>query len=159
MIRFETVNPPGNELPLAIYIESVLKAEGIETELLHPAKDRAQVVGRIRGNGSSRPVILLAHMDVVGVDRASWSFDPFGGEISDGYLYGRGAIDDKGMLAVNLMTVLLLKRDVVDRGGRLQRDVVFLATSDEEAGGEYGMQWVIDHHPEFVDAEFALNEG
>src|SRR4051812_1021663 len=159
MIRFETVNPPGNELPLAIYIESVLKAEGIETELLHPAKDRAQVVGRIRGDGSRRPVILLAHMDVVGVDRASWSFDPFGGEISDGYLYGRGAIDDKGMLAVNLMTMLLLQRALRDSGENLARDVVFIATSDEEAGGEWGMGWLVSQHRELLDAEFALNEG
>ena len=159
MIRFDTVNPPGNELPLAIYIESVLKAEGIETELLHPARDRAQVVGRIRGDGSSRPVILLAHMDVVSVDRASWSFDPFGGEISDGYLYGRGAIDDKGMLAVNLMTMLLLQRALRDSGDKLARDVVFIATSDEEAGGEWGMGWLVSQHPELLDAEFALNEG
>src|SRR3954462_182874 len=159
MIRFETFNPPGNELPLAIYIESVLKSEGIETQLLHPAQDRAQVVGRIRGDGSRRPVILLAHMDVVGVDREGWTFDPFGGEISDGYLYGRGAIDDKGMLAVNLMTMLLLQRALRDSGEKLARDVVFIATSDEEAGGEWGMGWLVSQHPELLDAEFALNEG
>jgi acetylornithine deacetylase/succinyl-diaminopimelate desuccinylase-like protein len=159
IIRFETVNPPGNELPLAVYIQSVLKGEGIDAELLHPTKDRAQVVARIRGDGSRRPVILLAHLDVVGVEREGWTFDPFGGEISDGYLYGRGAIDDKGMLAVNLMTMLLLQRALRDSGETLARDVVFIATSDEEAGGEWGMGWLVSHHPEVLDAEFAINEG
>jgi acetylornithine deacetylase/succinyl-diaminopimelate desuccinylase-like protein len=159
IIRFDTSNPPGNELPLAVYLEGVLRGEGIEAQLLHSAKNRAQVVGRIRGNGSRRPVILLAHMDVVGVERASWTFDPFGGEISDGYLYGRGAIDDKGMLAVNLMTMLLLKRGLMESGEKLARDVVFVATSDEEAGGERGMGWLVSNHPELLDAEFAINEG
>jgi acetylornithine deacetylase/succinyl-diaminopimelate desuccinylase-like protein len=158
IIRFDTTNPPGNELPLAVYIEGVLAAEGIETQLLQPEKNRAQVVGRIRGDGSRRPVILLAHMDVVGVERESWTFDPFGGEISGDYLYGRGAIDDKGMLAVNLVTTLLLQRQVRE-SGKLARDVVFIATSDEEAGGEWGMGWLVSHHPELLDAEFAINEG
>src|ERR1044072_5990784 len=112
IIRFDTTNPPGNELPLALYLESALKEEGIETTLLAPEKDRAQLIARIRGSGNERPVILLAHTDVVGVQRASWTHDPFAGEIADGYLYGRGAIDDKGMLAANLMTMLLLKREI-----------------------------------------------
>jgi acetylornithine deacetylase/succinyl-diaminopimelate desuccinylase-like protein len=98
-------------------------------------------------------------MDVVGVDRESWTFDPFGGEVKDGYLYGRGAIDDKGMLAVNLMTMLLLQRGLGATGEKLARDVVFIATSDEEAGGEWGMGWLVSHHPELLDAEFAINEG
>ncbi|HJP60444.1 MAG TPA: M20/M25/M40 family metallo-hydrolase [Gemmatimonadaceae bacterium] len=159
LIRFDTTNPPGNELPLALYIGDVLKAEGIETSILIPEKDRAQVIGRIRGSGAERPVILLAHTDVVSVQRASWTHDPFGGEISDGYLYGRGAIDDKGMLAANLMTMLLLKRELTDSGRRLSRDIVFVATCDEESGGEMGMGWLVDNHPELLDAEYALNEG
>jgi acetylornithine deacetylase/succinyl-diaminopimelate desuccinylase-like protein len=159
IIRFDTTNPPGNELPLALYLESVLREEGIETTLLKPEENRAVLVGRLRGNGSKRPVILLAHMDVVGVERTRWSVDPFAGEIKDGYLYGRGAIDDKGMLAANLMTMLLLKRGLSQGGATLSRDVVFLATSDEEAGGERGMGWLVKEHPEVLDAEFALNEG
>ncbi|HZF72097.1 MAG TPA: M20/M25/M40 family metallo-hydrolase, partial [Gemmatimonadaceae bacterium] len=107
IIRFDTRNPPGNELPLALYLESVLKSEGIQTTLYQPEANRAQLVGRIRGTGAARPVMLLAHMDVVGVERASWTHDPFEGELADGYLYGRGAIDDKGMLAANLMVMLL----------------------------------------------------
>ncbi len=159
IIRFDTTNPPGNELPLARYLESALQSEGIETTLLEPVKNRAQLIGRIRGSGARRPVMLLAHMDVVGVERVSWKHDPFGGEIADGYLYGRGAIDDKGMLAANLMVMLVLKRMLVKSGGKLERDVVFVATSDEEAGGDWGMGWLVQHHPELLDAEFALNEG
>jgi acetylornithine deacetylase/succinyl-diaminopimelate desuccinylase-like protein len=158
IIRFDTTNPPGNELPLALYLESVLRGEGIDTTLFKPEENRAVLIGRIRGNGSKRPVILLAHMDVVGVEREHWSVDPFSGEIRDGYLYGRGAIDDKGMLAANLMTMLLLKRALTEGEG-LSRDVVFVATPDEEAGGEWGMGWLVKHHPEVLDAEFALNEG
>jgi acetylornithine deacetylase/succinyl-diaminopimelate desuccinylase-like protein len=159
IIRFDTTNPPGNELPLALYLEAALREEGIETSRFEPVQNRAVLVGRIRGNGSKRPVILLAHMDVVGVERQRWSVDPFAGEVRDGYLYGRGAIDDKGMLAANLMTMLLLKRALLKGRGTLSRDVVFLATSDEEAGGEWGMGWLVKNHPEVLDAEFALNEG
>jgi acetylornithine deacetylase/succinyl-diaminopimelate desuccinylase-like protein len=101
----------------------------------------------------------MAHMDVVGVEHDKWSVDPFAATIKDGYLYGRGAIDDKGMLSANLETMLLLKRNVVDRGGSLTRDVIFVANSDEEAGGAWGMGWLIENHPELVKAEFALNEG
>ena len=159
VIRFDTTNPPGNELPLALYIEDALKSDGIETSILVPEKDRAQLIGRVRGTGRERPVILLAHMDVVSVQRASWAHDPFAGEISDGYLYGRGAIDDKGMLTANLMTMLLLKRELAQSGRKLTRDVVFVATCDEESGGEMGMGWLVDNHPELLDAEYALNEG
>jgi acetylornithine deacetylase/succinyl-diaminopimelate desuccinylase-like protein len=159
IIRFDTTNPPGNELPLALYLEGALRGEGIETTRFEPAPNRAVLVGRIAGNGTRRPLILLAHMDVVSVEKERWSVDPFAGEVRDGYLYGRGAIDDKGMLAANLMTMLLLKRALAAGQASLSRDVVFLATSDEEAGGEWGMGWLVKHHPEVLDAEFALNEG
>jgi acetylornithine deacetylase/succinyl-diaminopimelate desuccinylase-like protein len=159
IIQFNTTNPPGNEMPLARYLDEALRSEGIETVLLEPSPNRAQLYARIRGTGAKRPVILLAHMDVVGVERENWSCDPFGGEIRDGYLYGRGAIDDKGMLAANLMTMLTLKRSLAESGETLSRDVVFIATSDEEGGGEWGMGWLVDRYPQLLDAEFALNEG
>jgi acetylornithine deacetylase/succinyl-diaminopimelate desuccinylase-like protein len=159
LIRFQTVNPPGNELPLARYLERTLDDAGIETLLVEPTPGRAMVAARLRGGGAGRPVLLLAHMDVVGVEREHWTTDPFGGEIRDGYLYGRGAIDDKGMLAANLQTMLVLKRQVLDRGGALARDVVFLATADEEAGGEWGMGWLVANRRDLLDAEYALNEG
>ena len=159
MIRLNTVNPPGNEMPVAKFLESTMKAAGIETHLFEPAPGRAALVARLKGNGSKQPVLIMGHMDVVGVERGKWSVDPFAAEIKDGYLYGRGAIDDKGMLAANLETMLLLKRNVLDKGGVLSRDVIFVANSDEEQGGDYGMGWLIEHHPELIKAEFALNEG
>jgi acetylornithine deacetylase/succinyl-diaminopimelate desuccinylase-like protein len=159
IIQFNTTNPPGNELPLARYLDDALRGEGIETVLIEPTRDRAQLYARIPGSGAKRPVILLAHMDVVGVERESWSCDPFAGEIRDGYLYGRGAIDDKGMLAANLVTMLTLQRVLAKSGEKLSRDVVFIATSDEEGGGEWGMGWLVDQYPQLLKAEFALNEG
>jgi acetylornithine deacetylase/succinyl-diaminopimelate desuccinylase-like protein len=159
MIRLNTVNPPGNELLVAGHLDSALKAAGIETHLFEPTPGRGALVARIKGNGSKQPVLIMGHMDVVGVERDKWSVDPFAAEIRDGYLYGRGAIDDKGMLAANLETMLLLKRNVIDKGGTLSRDVIFVANSDEEASGEWGMGWLIKNHPELIRAEFALNEG
>ncbi|MBC7790510.1 MAG: M20/M25/M40 family metallo-hydrolase [Anaerolineae bacterium] len=159
LIRINTVNPPGNEIGVARYLDSTLKSAGIETHLFEPASGRAAFVARIKGTGEKKPVLLMAHMDVVGVERDKWSVDPFAAEIRDGLLYGRGAIDDKGMLAANLETMLLLKRSIIDKGGSLARDVVFVANSDEEAGGEWGMGWLIANHSELIRAEFALNEG
>ncbi|MES2176973.1 MAG: M20/M25/M40 family metallo-hydrolase [Gemmatimonadota bacterium] len=159
MIRMNTVNPPGNEMQVAKFLESTMKAVGIETHLFEPAPGRAAFVARLKGNGSKRPVLIMGHMDVVGVEKAHWTVDPFAAEIKDGYLYGRGAIDDKGMLAVNLQTMLLLKKNVIDKGGTLSRDVIFVANSDEEQGGDYGMGWLIANHPELIKAEFGLNEG
>lgn len=159
LIRMDTVNPPGREIGVARYLDDVLRGAGIQTTLLEPAPGRAALIGRLRGSGKQRPVLLLAHMDVVGVEREKWTTNPFGGEVLDGFVYGRGAIDDKGMLAVNLQTMLLLNEHLVRRGETLDRDVVFLATSDEEAGGEFGIDWVLANHPAIGDAEFALNEG
>lgn len=158
LLQFNTTNPPGNERAAAEYLAAVLAAEGIPSDLVEPASGRAVLHARIRGNGKARPILLTAHMDVVDVDRSRWSTDPFGAEIRDGYVYGRGAIDDKGMLAANLMAFLRVHRELA-RGGPLDRDLVFLATSDEESGGRFGMPWVIDNRPGFVDAEYAINEG
>jgi acetylornithine deacetylase/succinyl-diaminopimelate desuccinylase-like protein len=159
MIQFDTTNPPGNELPLARYIASVLHDAGIETRILEPTANRGAVVARIRGSGRARPVLLLAHMDVVAADATGWSVPPFGGELRDGYVYGRGAIDDKGMLAANLMVMLLLQRSIARTGLALRRDVVFVATPDEEGPGEWGIDWLAMHHRELLDAEFAINDG
>jgi acetylornithine deacetylase/succinyl-diaminopimelate desuccinylase-like protein len=159
MIQLNTVNPPGNEITVARYLDSTLRAAGIETHLFEPAPGRAAFVARLKGNGAKQPVLLMAHMDVVGVERDQWTVDPFAGVEKDGYVYGRGAIDDKGMLAANLVTMLLLKRHVIDAGGTLQRDVVLVANSDEEAGGDWGMGWLIANKPDLIRAEFAINEG
>jgi len=159
LIRFDTTNPPGNELPLAQWIHESFVAEGIESTLLTPVPDRGAVVARIHGAGVERPVLLLAHTDVVGVERDKWVHDPFGGVVEDGYLYGRGAIDDKGMLAANLMAMRLIEREIVAGGRTPVRDIIFLATPDEEAGGSAGMQWLVENRPDLLDAEFAINEG
>jgi acetylornithine deacetylase/succinyl-diaminopimelate desuccinylase-like protein len=159
LIQIDTRNPPGNEMPLARYLDATLAAAGIETHLFEPVANRGALVGRIRGNGAQPPVLIAAHMDVVDVEREKWIHDPLGGEIDDGYLYGRGAIDDKGMLATNLVAMLRIKREIVDAGLPLARDVVFVATSDEEMGGPIGLEWLLEKHRELIDAEFALNEG
>lgn len=159
LIRIVTVNPPGNEIGVARELAGILAADGIEAQVLEPSPGRAALVARLRGTGERGAVLMMAHMDVVGVEADKWSVDPFGGEVKDGYLYGRGAIDDKGMLAANLETMLLIKRHVVDAAVPLVRDVVLLATSDEETGGPWGLGWVIENHPELIQADFALNEG
>ena len=160
LIQIDTTNPPGNEMVLARYLDQTLHAAGVETHLFEPVADRAALVGRLRAvRPTAPPVLLLAHMDVVGVAAEAWTTNPFGGDVIDGYVYGRGAIDDKGMLTVNMMTLLLLRRLLTNGGHELTRDVVFVATSDEEAGGTIGTEWLIENHPELMRAEFALNEG
>lgn len=159
LIQFDTTNPPGNELPLAKWIHETFTAEGIESEVLVTAPNRGTVIARISGEGTAKPVMLLAHMDVVGVERDKWSHDPFGGVVEDGYLYGRGAIDDKGMLAANVMAMLVIHRDVVAKRLKLERDILFVATSDEEAGGAVGLQWLVNNRRDLLDAEYAINEG
>lgn len=159
LIRLDSSNPPGNELAVARYLDGVFRAEGIETWLDEPAEGRAALIARLRGDGSARALLLMAHMDVVGVEAEKWSVPPFGGELRDGYVYGRGAIDDKGMLACNLAAMLLVGRAMAASGRRPSRDIIFLATSDEETGGAYGIDWVLEHRRELIDAEVALNEG
>lgn len=159
LIRFRTVNPPGEELPLATYLRNTLTNAGIEASLVETAPDRAAVVGTIKGSGALPPVMLVAHTDVVDVEADKWTTDPFAGTIQDGYVYGRGAIDDKGMLAANLVAMLLLQRDRVEGAEPFARDIIFLATPDEEAGGEYGMHWLVKNRPDVLQAEYAVNEG
>lgn len=159
LIRIDTTNPPGNELVLAQQLARAFADAGIDHRLLEATPGRGAIVARIRGDGTARPVMLLAHMDVVGVEREGWSVDPFAAEVRDGYVYGRGAIDDKGMLTANLMVMLLLAREQAAGAPPLQRDVVFVATSDEETGGRWGLGWLAEQHPELLDAEFAINEG
>lgn len=161
LIRINTTNPPGNELAAARFLDSLLKADGIESRVYESAPGRGAVVARIRATGggtAKTPVILMGHMDVVGVVREKWTVDPFAAEIKDGVLYGRGAIDDKGMLIANVQAMKALQRRV-KAGGRLSRDVIFVANADEEAGGTLGMGWLLKNHPDAIKAEYALNEG
>jgi len=155
-LRINTANPPGNELAAARFLRAVLEREGIETEVFEPAPGKANLVARLRGDGSRRPIIMLNHMDVVEASREFWSVDPFGGVTRDGYLFGRGAQDMKGQGIAQLMALIVLRRT----GLPLARDVVFIATSDEEVGGGVGARWIAEQRPDLVrGAEFLINEG
>jgi acetylornithine deacetylase/succinyl-diaminopimelate desuccinylase-like protein len=154
LIRLDTTNPPGNETRVAEYLKQVTMSCGIPSELLGDDPARLNFVARLRGSGKKRPLLLMAHSDVVPADRSQWTVDPFGAEIREGYLYGRGAQDDKSLLAAELAVFTELKR----RNVNLDRDVILLAESDEEAGST-GIQWMIKNAYDRIDAEFALNEG
>ena len=158
LVRINTTNPPGNELEAARYLKGILDREGIPAELLEVAPGRAAVVARLQSSpvpDPSRALLMLAHLDVVGVSRDKWSVEPFGGIIKNGYLYGRGVIDDKGMVAANLAVLVALKR----AGVRLDRDVIFLADTDEEQGGDASIKTLIRNYWDKIAAGFALNEG
>jgi len=155
LLRLDTRNPPGNENLAADYLRDVLARESIDSVTVGPSPDRASLITRLRGDGSAPPLLLMSHTDVVAVERDKWTQDPFGGAIVDGFIYGRGALDMKHMVAMELVTMLQLKR----RNVRLKRDVIFLAAADEEVGGRHGAGWLVDHHPELIRAEYALNEG
>src|SRR5262249_47704556 len=111
LIKINTSNPPGNETQGAQYIKSLLEKEGIASEIFESAPGRGNIVARLKGRGNGRPLMLMAHLDVVGVERDRWTVDPFAGTVKDGYVYGRGASDDKGMLAANLAAFLQLHRE------------------------------------------------
>jgi acetylornithine deacetylase/succinyl-diaminopimelate desuccinylase-like protein len=156
LLRLDTRNPPGNENLAADYIRDVLSRDGIASETVGPSSDRASIVARLKGDGSGRPLLLMSHTDVVAIEPDKWTQDAFGGQIVDGFIYGRGALDMKNMVAMELQTILELKR----RGVPLKRDVIFMAAADEEVGGRAGAGWVVDNRPELIgDAEYALNEG
>lgn len=155
LIRINTVNPPGNEIDACQYIANVLARDGIESKILEAAPGRGNIVARLRGNGTGAPLLLMAHLDVVPVEPARWNIDPFGGEIRDGFLYGRGALDTKDLVAIELAIFLWLKRNQVPRA----RDVILMANADEEAGGHNGAGWMVREHPDLIRAEYAINEG
>jgi acetylornithine deacetylase/succinyl-diaminopimelate desuccinylase-like protein len=155
-LRINTTNPPGNEIVAARWLAAVLRRDGIEAQVFEPAPGKANLYARLRGDGSARPLILLNHMDVVLASPQYWQVDPFSGVVQGGYIWGRGALDMKGEGIVQLMTLLILKR----AGVPLKRDVIFLATSDEEIGAGVGAGWFAQHHADLIrDAEFLINEG
>ena len=135
LIRFDTTNPPGNELPAAQYIADILRQEGLDPVLLESAPGRGNVVARLRGDGSAGALLLMSHLDVVPAEPEEWDHPPFAAEVVDGYVWGRGAVDTKQLTAMQLAVLLTLKRE----GVPLKRDVILAATADEEMGGKYGM--------------------
>jgi acetylornithine deacetylase/succinyl-diaminopimelate desuccinylase-like protein len=155
LIRLDTSNPPGHERTVAEFLARRFRPLGFQVKIIPtPVAGKAHFIARLRGDGSRRPVLLAAHADVVGVERDKWTVDPFSGVLRDGYLYGRGAIDFKGGIAVFARAVMDLARNKVP----LARDVIFLSEADEE-GGRYNTTWLAKSHWDQLDCEFALNEG
>ncbi len=159
-IAIDTSNPPGNEAPAAHFLAGILRASGIDDITFYDASDasspgRLNMRAVLHGDGSKRPFVLLNHTDVVPVEREGWDEDPFAGLIKDGVIWGRGALDMKGMGVMELIVTLLMKRHDIPHA----RDIVFLACADEEAGSAYGVEWLALHHPETLDGEYVINEG
>jgi acetylornithine deacetylase/succinyl-diaminopimelate desuccinylase-like protein len=155
LIRINTTNPPGNETVAANFIAQYLSKEGLKTEVIESAPGRGSVITRLEGSGEKPDLLLLSHIDVVAANPAEWTVDPFAGIVKAGYVYGRGAYDMKGMTAVEVMTLLLLKRNKIP----LKGDIVLTATADEEKGGEEGAGYLLKHHKEKVWCPYVLNEG
>lgn len=154
-LRINTSNPPGNEIEAARFLKKIFDQHGIENEIFEYKPGRANIIARIKGNGSKRPIILLSHTDVVTAEPSAWEVDPFSGLIKNGSIYGRGALDMKGESLLHLMTMILLKRE----GPALSRDVIFLGTADEEVNDE-GSIWMIANKADlFKNAEYLLTEG
>ncbi len=155
-IQINTSNPPGNETAAARFLAKRFRQAGINAQVFESQPGRGSVVARLNGRGGARPIILLNHLDVVPASAAEWEVPPFAGTVRDGYVYGRGALDCKGVGTIDAMALLLLKR----YGIALKRDVIFLGTADEETGGKLGAGWMVEHHVDTLrDAEFVLNEG
>jgi acetylornithine deacetylase/succinyl-diaminopimelate desuccinylase-like protein len=155
LLQIDSTNPPGNESCVADYLKAVLDREGIEARLFALDPARANLVARIRGNGTKRPLLVMGHADTVGVQREKWSVDPFAAIRKDGFIYGRGAQDDKDDVAAGLMLMLLVKRLNVP----LDRDLIFLAEAGEEGTSQVGIDYMIDKHWDAIESEFALAEG
>jgi acetylornithine deacetylase/succinyl-diaminopimelate desuccinylase-like protein len=155
LLRFDTSDPPGNEKSAADYLEQVLAAEGIPVEIVFNEANRPNLIARLKGSGAKRPLLIMGHTDVVNVDPKKWKHPPFSATRDGGYVYGRGAVDDKDNVVAGLMVMLMLKRQNVP----LDRDVIFLAESGEEGSTRVGIQFVVNQHFAKVEAEYCLAEG
>jgi acetylornithine deacetylase/succinyl-diaminopimelate desuccinylase-like protein len=157
LVRLNTVNPPGNESLAAELLREYLEDNGVRCELYALVPERANLVARIPGRAGGPRLLLLSHTDTVLADPGEWSVDPWSGEIRDGELWGRGALDMKGQVAANAVAIASLAREGFEPAG----DLIFVASADEEVGEgvQYGMPWLVDAHPEAVEAEYSLNEG
>jgi acetylornithine deacetylase/succinyl-diaminopimelate desuccinylase-like protein len=157
-LRINTTNPPGNEIAAARFLKAILEKDGIEAQILDTAElggTHANLYARLKGNGSKKAIALLHHMDVVVATPSQWSVDPFSGEVKDGYIWGRGAIDMKGEAVAHLMAMLALKRS----GAKLNRDIVFIANADEEFTSTGGIAFVKNHADLIKDVEYLITEA
>ena len=155
LVRIDTTNPPGNETKVAEYLKKVLEADGIPVTLAAKDPARANVIARLKGNGSKRPLLIMGHSDTVKVDPAKWTFPPFSATRQGGYVYGRGTLDDKSNLTAAVMTMLLLKRAHT----RLDRDVIFVSEVGEEASTGPGIEYLVNERWSDIDAEVCLAES
>jgi acetylornithine deacetylase/succinyl-diaminopimelate desuccinylase-like protein len=155
LVRMDTQSPPGNEKPAADYVAEVLEREGIPVQVFALEAHRPNVVARLTGNGRKRPLLIMGHTDTVNVDPAKWQHPPFSAARDGGHIYGRGTVDDKDAVTAGLMTMLLLKRNLVP----LDRDVIFLAEAGEEGTTEIGIEFMVEQHYDAIDAEYCLAEG
>ena len=154
-LTIDTTNPPGRETEGTRFLAGVLERDGIASEAAESAEGRGNLVARVKGDGSLPGIVLHHHIDVVYADRRYWSVDPFGGVIQDGFLYGRGALDMKSTGILQLGALLAIRRAKVP----LKRDLIYLATADEEAGSRFGAQWIADHRAHWLGgAEYAISE-
>ena len=155
LIRLDTTNPPGNETLAAEVLRDYLEGAGVECSLYARVPERANLVARIRGRGDGPSLALLSHTDVVLADSREWEREPFGGDLVDDEVWGRGALDMKGEVAASAVALATLARE----GWRGSGDLIFVAAADEEVGDGFGLQWLVDAHPEAVRADFSVNEG
>ena len=154
-LQTDTTNPPGNESRAADFLQEELEQRGFTTKRLDSAEGRANLIARLPGTGEKKPILLYHHMDVVEADATKWTCDPFGGEVSNGYIWGRGAIDMKGMGIMQLIAMDLLHKEMPQRS----RDIIFLAAADEEKGGKFGIRWLVENHWPEIEAEYVWDEG
>jgi acetylornithine deacetylase/succinyl-diaminopimelate desuccinylase-like protein len=154
-LRINTTNPPGNEEKAALFLEAILDKEGLSSKMYSPSPGRANIMARIEGKKKGKPVILLSHIDVVPAKEEEWNTDPFGGELINGFVYGRGAIDMKTQALCQLLAFIQYARD----GITPERDIIYLATCDEEVGGKYGVEYMLKKVPQLRSASFVLSEG
>ena len=155
LIRVETVNPPGNETRAAELLREYLGDHGVESELYAKVPERANLVARIPGTGTGPRLVLLSHTDTVLADPSEWELDPWSGELREGQIWGRGALDMKGQVAASAVAIASLAREGFEPGG----DLIFAACADEEVGAGFGLQWLCEEHPEAVRSEYCVNEG
>ncbi len=155
LVRIDTTNPPGNEVLAARYLADLLAPAGVQTQVVESAPGRGNLIARLRGSGQAKPLMLMGHLDVVAANPAEWTHPPFAADVEDGFVWGRGTTDMKNMVAASAVCMLAL----TIAGIPLQRDLLLVASADEECGGRMGIGWLAEHRPEILDVACALNEG
>ncbi len=154
-IKVDTTNPPGKEMAGAHYLQGLLEEEGFSAAVLESQPHRGNLICTMKGTDGLPPLVLLHHMDVVPAEAEKWKYPPYSGAVANGEVWGRGAQDCKSLGIIELMAFLLLKRE----GIQPKRDIVYMATADEETGGKWGVGWLFQNHPEMMKGEYVINEG